>query len=154
MIWQKDGGNTVDWMNSCLDDHTAYLRGLIQVEKKRMTLQHLPSKISAVLVELCWFTSIFQAPWWHGQATWLVVPPSWTCFTVLSTIKNVRHEALKFVGVQTHPSHSSHYWWCPTYKQHNPRLPNWLVVSTPLKKSQWEVSSHILWKIKLVATTN
>ena len=120
---KRMGGNTADFMNSCLDDHTAYLWGLIQVEKKRKTLQHLPSNIgSSCWTLLIYSWSIFQASWWHGQATWLsfpvlkwsplrfrissqqeslrlVVPPSWTCFTVLSTIKNVRHEALKFVGV-------------------------------------------------------
>jgi len=34
---------------------------------------------------------------------------------------------------------------------HMAETPNWLVVSTPLKKiSQWKRLSHILWKIKNV----
>ena len=88
---KRMGGNTADFMNSCLDDHTAYLWGLIQVEKKRKTLQHLPSNIgSSCWTLLIYSWSIFQASWWHGQATWLSFPSSKMVTSPFSYIQPTR----------------------------------------------------------------
>ena len=91
MIWQKDGGQHRRFHEFVLGWPYRISLRIDSSGKKRKTLQHLPSNIgSSCWTLLIYSWSIFQASWWHGQATWLSFPSSKMVTSPFSYIQPTR----------------------------------------------------------------